>query len=58
VNLFDYLTEKFAGDPDIRVILDRRQDEPQRDGPTGAERRRHVVDQAVRTRGLAVVIPQ
>ena len=59
VNLFDYLTEKFAGDPDIRVILDRRQDEPQRDGPTGAaERRRHAVDQAVRKRGLAVVIPQ
>ena len=59
VNLFDYLTEKFAGDPDIRVILDRRQDEPQRDGPTGAaERRRHAVDQAVRTRGLAVVIPR
>jgi tetratricopeptide (TPR) repeat protein len=59
VNLFDYLTEKFAGDPDVRVILDRRQDEPKRDGPTGtAERRRHAVDQAVRTRGLAIVLPQ
>jgi tetratricopeptide (TPR) repeat protein len=59
VDLFDYLTEKFAGDPEVRVILDRRQGEPKRDGPTGtAERRRHAVDQAVRTRGLAVVIPQ
>ena len=59
VDLFDYLTDKFAGDPEIRVILDRRQGEPKRDGPTGtAERRRHAVDQAVRTRGLAVVIPR
>ncbi|HEV8584932.1 MAG TPA: tetratricopeptide repeat protein, partial [Methylomirabilota bacterium] len=59
VDLFDYLTEKFAGDPEIRVILDRRQGEPKRDGPTGAaERRRHAVDQALRTRGLAVIIPQ
>src|SRR5437867_2002769 len=58
-DLFDYLTDKFAGDPEIRVILDRRQGEPKRDGPTGtAERRRHAVDQAVRTRGLAVVIPR
>jgi hypothetical protein len=59
VNLFDYLTEKFAGDPDVRVILDRRQGEPKRDGPTGlSERRRHAVDQALRTRGLAVIIPR
>src|SRR5438876_1710345 len=59
VDLFDYLTDKFAGDPEIRVILHRRQVEPKPDGPTGtAERRRHAVDQAVRTRGLAVVIPR
>ncbi|HZF04540.1 MAG TPA: tetratricopeptide repeat protein, partial [Patescibacteria group bacterium] len=59
VDLFDYLTEKFADDPEIRIILDRRQGEPHRDGPTGAaERRRHAVDQALRTRGLAVIIPQ
>jgi len=45
LDLFDYLTEKFAGDPEIR--------------PTGtAERRRHAVDQALRTRGLAVIIPR
>src|SRR5206468_10561939 len=57
VDLFDYLTDKFAGDPEIRVILDRRKPEPKRDGPTAtAERRRHAVDQAVRTRALAVVI--
>src|SRR5438128_213591 len=59
VELFDYLTDKLAGDPEIRIILDRRQAEPRRVGPTGtAERRRHAVDQAVRTRGLAVVIPR
>ncbi|HEV8475042.1 MAG TPA: adenylate/guanylate cyclase domain-containing protein [Methylomirabilota bacterium] len=57
VDLFDYLTEKFADDPDVRIILDRRQGEPHRIGPTGAaERRRHAVDQALRTRGLAIVI--
>jgi class 3 adenylate cyclase/tetratricopeptide (TPR) repeat protein len=59
VNLFDYLTEKFANDAEIRVILDRRQVEPQREGPSGAtERRRHAVDQALRTRGLVVIIPR
>ena len=45
---------EFASDPDIRVPRPP-QDERQRDGPTGAaERRRHAVDQAVRTRGLAI----
>jgi tetratricopeptide (TPR) repeat protein len=58
VDLFDYLTQKFAGDPDVRVILDRRHGEPDHDGPTGTtERRRHAIDQALRTRGLAVILP-
>jgi hypothetical protein len=59
MNLFDYLTEKFAGDPDVSVILDRRQGAPTRTAVMGiAERRHHTTDQALRTRGLAVVVPE
>jgi len=59
VNLFDYLTEEFAGDPDLRVILDRRHREPLHETALRvAERRHHAIDQALRTRRLAVVIPQ
>jgi hypothetical protein len=59
VDLFDYLTEKFSGDPEVRVILDRRHGAATREGPTVAhERRRHAVDQALRTRGLAIVLPE
>ena len=55
VDLFDYLTDKFANDPEVRVILDRRRAE----GPLRAgERRHHAIDQALRARGLAVIIPQ
>jgi hypothetical protein len=54
VDLFDYLTEQFAGDPEI--ILDRRQGEAHRAGRD--ERRHHAIDSALRRRGLAVVIPQ
>ena len=58
VDLFDYLTDKFANDPEIRVILDRRRADALRDNPFRAgERRHHVIDQALRTRGLAVIIP-
>ena len=59
VDLFDYLTDKFANDPEIRVVLDRRRDEPAREDHTGVgERRHHAIDQALRTRGLAVIIPE
>jgi class 3 adenylate cyclase/tetratricopeptide (TPR) repeat protein len=54
VDLFEYLRRQFAGDPEI--ILDRRCDDAQRD--VHAERRHHGVDRALRTRGLAVVLPQ
>jgi class 3 adenylate cyclase/tetratricopeptide (TPR) repeat protein len=54
VDLFEYLRRQFAGDPEI--ILDRRQREADAGGR--AERRHHPVDGALRTRGLAVVIPQ
>ena len=54
VDLFEYLRRQFAGDPEI--ILDRRHDQAPRVGP--GERRHHAVDRALRTRGLAVVLPQ
>ncbi len=57
VNLYEYLREKFAGDPNVQVVLDRRQEEAgavaqQR----SAERRQLGLDQALRARGLAVVV--
>jgi tetratricopeptide (TPR) repeat protein len=59
VDLFDYLAEKFANDPEVRVILDRRHADATRVGPTVAhERRRHAIDQALRTRGIAIVLPE
>jgi tetratricopeptide (TPR) repeat protein len=54
VDLFEYLSRQFAGDPEI--ILDRRHGVASRVGPS--ERRHHAVDTALRTRGLAVVLPQ
>ena len=62
VNLYEYLRQKFADDPNVQVVLDRRQGE--RRGETaataadrGAADRRHMeIDQALRARGLAVVI--
>jgi class 3 adenylate cyclase/tetratricopeptide (TPR) repeat protein len=58
VNLYEYLKNKFAGDPDVQVVLDRRSGETPAEGARrGAERRRVAVDQALRSRGLAVVLP-
>jgi class 3 adenylate cyclase/tetratricopeptide (TPR) repeat protein len=61
VNLYEYLREKFAGDPDVQVVLDRRRGEPGAEGAPAVERRaadrRRLVDEALRSRGLAVVIP-
>ena len=54
VDLFEYLSRQFAGDPEI--ILDRRHEQAPRVGP--GERRHHAIDRALRTRGLAVVLPQ
>jgi class 3 adenylate cyclase/tetratricopeptide (TPR) repeat protein len=54
VDLFEYLSRQFTGDPEI--ILDRRHAQA---APAGRdERRHHAVDSALRRRGLAVVIPQ
>ena len=62
VDLYEYLRDKFAGDANVQVVLDRRHSEPHPDGTTAVERRaddrrRIAIDQALRSRGLAVVIP-
>jgi predicted ATPase/class 3 adenylate cyclase len=62
VNLYEYLKAKFAGDPNVQVVLDRRNGEAPADGASSverraADRRRVAIDQALRTRGLAIVIP-
>jgi predicted ATPase/class 3 adenylate cyclase len=61
VNLYEYLREKLAGDPNVQVVLDRRYGEPRPDAPAverrSADRRRLAVDEALRSRGLAVVLP-
>jgi len=62
VNLYEYLKAKFADDPNVQVVLDRRQAEQRPEGGASverraADRRRVAIDQALRSRGLAVVIP-
>ena len=55
VNLYEYLRQKFADDPNVRVVLDRRQHGA--DAPLTDDRRHHQpVDLALRSRGLAVII--
>jgi hypothetical protein len=61
IQLYDYLKREYAGEP-VTVILDRRHGQRrEHEQPTDterrrAERRRQVqVDEAIRTRGLAVV---
>jgi hypothetical protein len=55
VNLYEYLSQKFADDPHVQVVLDRRHDGE--GAPRDADRRHHQpVDHALRTRGLAVII--
>jgi predicted ATPase len=61
VNLYEYLKAKFADDPNVQVVLDRRQAEQRPEGGASverraADRRRVAIDQALRSRGLAVVI--
>lgn len=60
--LYTYLTERFADDPKVSVILDRRVGERRRvDVPVQVERRqadrrrRPEVDAEVRTRSYAVI---
>jgi tetratricopeptide (TPR) repeat protein len=62
VDLYDYLVEKFAGDRNVRIILDRRQGERRQrvaDAATdhrSSERRRQAIDEKIRTRGLAILL--
>ena len=55
VNLYEYLRQKFADDPNVQVVLDRRYDGTDARQRT-ADRRQLAIDQALRARGLAVVI--
>jgi hypothetical protein len=63
VNLYEYLRQKFADDPNVQVVLDRRHGQERKpDGGASVEqraneRRRLAIDQAPRSHGLAVVIP-
>jgi tetratricopeptide (TPR) repeat protein len=62
VNLYEYLRQKFAGDPNVQVVLDRRHGDPRPENipaveRRAADRRRVAVDDALRSRGLAVVLP-
>jgi tetratricopeptide (TPR) repeat protein len=57
VNLYEYLRQKFADDPNVQVVLDRRQTGVLT-AAQGSDRRHLAIDQALRTRGLAVVIPR
>jgi class 3 adenylate cyclase/tetratricopeptide (TPR) repeat protein len=59
-DLYEFLTQEFAGDPRIRVVLDRRQSELRpKAGATGEEpghreRRQNQIDEDLRNWGLAV----
>jgi len=63
LELYEYLKQRFAGRPDVQVILDRRVGERRRRSlPTADERRRGCdrrarpqVDEDIRTLGFAVV---
>lgn len=54
--LFALLQERFAGDANVEVILDRRAQEAPPSGPPPVERRRRPeVNEEIRARGYAVV---
>jgi hypothetical protein len=58
--LYEFLTQELAGDPRMRVILDRRQSELRHEGgatgeePRPGERRQNQIDEDLRNWGLAV----
>jgi class 3 adenylate cyclase/tetratricopeptide (TPR) repeat protein len=58
VNLYEYLRQKFADDPDVQVVLDRRHDGGAVGQRQRTDRRHLAIDQALRARGLAVIIPR
>lgn len=61
LSLCDYLRQQFFGNPEVRVILDRRCGERPRPAPaeepdrSPADRRRGSTDEDLRTHGVAVV---
>jgi class 3 adenylate cyclase/tetratricopeptide (TPR) repeat protein len=58
--LYEFLTQELAGDPRLRVVLDRRQGEPRHDGGStvyegrNGERRQTQIEEDLRNWGLAV----
>ena len=58
--LYEFLTQELAGDPRMRVVLDRRQKEVRHEGgatgeePRHGERRQNQIDEDLRNWGLAV----
>jgi class 3 adenylate cyclase len=58
--LYEFLTQELAGDPRMRVVLDRRQKEVRHEGgatgeePRDGERRQNQIDEDLRNWGLAV----
>jgi hypothetical protein len=58
--LYEFLTQELAGDPRMRVVLDRRQSERRPEGgatgeePRHGERRQNQIEEDLRNWGLAV----
>ena len=58
--LYEFLTQELAGDPRMRVVLDRRQSDLRHEGgatgeePRHGERRQNQIDEDLRNWGLAV----
>ena len=56
--LFEFLRQKFAPDPDVRVVLDRRRDARRPEGAAAERRRsarRQAADRLLRDRGFVVI---
>jgi class 3 adenylate cyclase/tetratricopeptide (TPR) repeat protein len=56
VNLYEYLRQKFADDPNVQVVLDRRHDAAGSSERPDDRRHHQPIDRALRTRGLAVIL--
>ena len=61
LTLYEFLKRKFAGDDQVRVVLDRRRGERRQGGQRPrtekrqADRRQQRIDRALRARGFAII---
>jgi hypothetical protein len=55
MDFFTDLRERFADDPNVQVIVDRRQRQPGNAPPRPDRRVQREVDEELRTRGYAIV---